>query len=173
VNYLSQIPTVRTALHQAAEELKRHLKQLKCPYYLPAGLAISFTTINKAYDQANNNKEAAAIAALFTEDAVFASDRGFVHGAIEKLYTDVFQGWNAKNHSTKNCLLGFCYIGRSRPNASSKRSTAFSSPLVFAIVCRILLAFPRYSGFRSTSSICKVSPGTVSCFNGTNVPVFA
>jgi acetyl esterase len=27
VNYLSRIPTVRTALHQAAEELKRHLKQ--------------------------------------------------------------------------------------------------------------------------------------------------
>lgn len=26
VNYLSQIPAVRTALHQAAEELKRHLK---------------------------------------------------------------------------------------------------------------------------------------------------
>jgi acetyl esterase len=26
VNYLSRIPTVRTALHQAAEELKRHLK---------------------------------------------------------------------------------------------------------------------------------------------------
>ncbi len=50
MNYLSRIPTVRTALHQAAEELKRHLKQLKCPYYLPAGLAISFTTISKAYD---------------------------------------------------------------------------------------------------------------------------
>jgi hypothetical protein len=59
VNYLSQIPTVRTALHQAAEELKRHLKQLKCPDYLPAGLAISFTTISKAYDEANNNKDAA------------------------------------------------------------------------------------------------------------------
>jgi acetyl esterase len=26
VNYLSRIPAVRTALHQAAEELKRHLK---------------------------------------------------------------------------------------------------------------------------------------------------
>ena len=26
LNYLSRIPVVRTALHQAAEELKRHLK---------------------------------------------------------------------------------------------------------------------------------------------------
>jgi acetyl esterase len=26
VNYLSQIPAVRSALHQTAEELKRHLK---------------------------------------------------------------------------------------------------------------------------------------------------
>jgi hypothetical protein len=26
MNYLSQIPAVRSALHQAAEELKRHLK---------------------------------------------------------------------------------------------------------------------------------------------------
>src|SRR5258708_39289285 len=67
---------------------------------------------------------------------------------------------------------GFCYRGRSKPNAFSKRSTAFSSRLVLAIACRSLLAFSRYSGFRSTSSISKVNRGTVSSFNGTNAPVF-
>jgi len=57
----------------------------------------------KAYDKAVNNNDAAAIAALYTEDAVFVSDRGPVYGrkAIEKWYADVFQGWHPKDHIGK------------------------------------------------------------------------
>jgi ketosteroid isomerase-like protein len=54
----------------------------------------------KAYDVAVNNNDVAAIAALYTEDALFESDRGPVYGrkAIEKWYADVFQEWHPKNH---------------------------------------------------------------------------
>jgi ketosteroid isomerase-like protein len=56
--------------------------------------------ISKAYDEAVSNNDAAAIAALFTEDAVFVSDRGPIHGraAIEQWYTGVFQVWHPQNH---------------------------------------------------------------------------
>jgi ketosteroid isomerase-like protein len=59
--------------------------------------------IGKAYDEGENNNDAAAIAALFTEDAVFVTDRGPVNGrqAIEKWYIDLYQGWHPKNHITK------------------------------------------------------------------------
>jgi ketosteroid isomerase-like protein len=59
--------------------------------------------ISKAYDEAVSNNDAAAVAALFTEDAVFVSDRGLIHGrqAIEKWYADVFQVWHPKNHIGK------------------------------------------------------------------------
>jgi uncharacterized protein (TIGR02246 family) len=59
--------------------------------------------ISKAYDEAVNNNDAAAVAALYTEDAVFVSDRGPIFGrqAIEKWYKDVFQGWRPKDHSGK------------------------------------------------------------------------
>jgi uncharacterized protein (TIGR02246 family) len=55
--------------------------------------------IGKAYEEAENNNDAAAIAALFTEDAVFVTDRGPANGrqAIEKWYTDLFKGWHPKN----------------------------------------------------------------------------
>jgi len=36
--------------------------------------------ISKAYDEAVSNNDAAAVGALFTEDAVFVSDRGPIHG---------------------------------------------------------------------------------------------
>jgi uncharacterized protein (TIGR02246 family) len=57
----------------------------------------------EAYDKAVNDNDAAAIAALYTEDAVFVSDRGPVYGrkAIEKWYADVFQGWHPKDHIGK------------------------------------------------------------------------
>jgi uncharacterized protein (TIGR02246 family) len=59
--------------------------------------------IGKAMDEAINNVDAAAIAALFTGDAVFVTDRGPVIGrqAIQKWYADVLQGWHPKNHITK------------------------------------------------------------------------
>jgi uncharacterized protein (TIGR02246 family) len=59
--------------------------------------------IGKAYEEGENNNDAAAIAALFTEDAVFMTDRGPVNGrqAIEKWYTDHFKGWHPKNFIIK------------------------------------------------------------------------
>lgn len=67
----------------------------------------------KAFDEAVNNNDAAAIAALFTEDAVFVTDRGPVYGrkAIEKWYADVFQGWHPKNHIGKKDPDSVRYIG--------------------------------------------------------------
>ena len=59
--------------------------------------------ILKAYDEGENKNYAAAIAALFTEDAVFVTDRGPVNGrqAIETWYTDLYLGWHPKNHITR------------------------------------------------------------------------
>jgi ketosteroid isomerase-like protein len=59
--------------------------------------------LSKAYDEAVSNNDAAAVAALFTEDAVFVSDRGPIHGrqAIQNWYIGVFQVWHPKNHIGK------------------------------------------------------------------------
>ena len=47
---------------------------------------------SKKVDEAWNNNDAAALAALFTEDAVIVTDHGPVHGleAIGKHWADVF-----------------------------------------------------------------------------------
>jgi ketosteroid isomerase-like protein len=59
--------------------------------------------IGKALDQATNNNDPDAIAAVFSDDAVFLTDRGPITGrqAIQKWYADVLQGWHPKNHITK------------------------------------------------------------------------
>ena len=56
--------------------------------------------LSRAFDDAVNNNDAAAVAALFTEDAVLVSDRGPIHGrkAIENWYSGVFQTWHPRNH---------------------------------------------------------------------------
>ena len=82
------------------------------------GLAISFAlptfaqqeetaklhdTISKKYNEAINNHDAAAIAALFTDDAIFVDgQQGPLYGrqAIEKFYADLFKGWQPKNHTS-------------------------------------------------------------------------
>src|SRR6516225_1306618 len=60
------------------------------------------TIISKKYNDAINNHDAAAIAALFTEDAIFVTDAGTLYGrqAIEKFYADDFKGWQPKNHTS-------------------------------------------------------------------------
>ena len=57
----------------------------------------------KKYDEAVNNNDAAAVAAGFTEDAVFVTDTGPVYGreAIEKWYADDFQKWHLSNYIIK------------------------------------------------------------------------
>jgi uncharacterized protein (TIGR02246 family) len=54
--------------------------------------------IAEKHDEAVNNNDAAAVAALYTEDAVFVTDSGPIYGrqAIEKWYADVFQTWPQK-----------------------------------------------------------------------------
>jgi ketosteroid isomerase-like protein len=59
--------------------------------------------IGKAFDEAISNHDAAAIAALYTRDAVFVTTRGPITGrqAIQKWWTDLYQWWDSKNHIGK------------------------------------------------------------------------
>jgi uncharacterized protein (TIGR02246 family) len=60
------------------------------------------------YDAAFNNNDAAAVAALYTEDAVYVAHHGTFHGrqAIEKTYANYFQHWHSINHvSTVDRLI--------------------------------------------------------------------
>ena len=88
-----------------------------------AGLAISFAlptfaqqketvdpkiieqlnAISKKVDEAVNNNDAAAYAALYTEDAIFVAATGPLYGpeAIKKQYTEWFKGAHASNHTSK------------------------------------------------------------------------
>ena len=56
----------------------------------------------KKFEEAWNNNDAAALAALFTEDAVLVNDSGPVNGreAIKKYYTDLFQNVHFSNNVT-------------------------------------------------------------------------
>jgi uncharacterized protein (TIGR02246 family) len=57
--------------------------------------------LTKAYAEAINNNDPAAIAALFTRDAVFVTPEGPISGrqAIQRWYTDLYQSWHPKNHT--------------------------------------------------------------------------
>jgi uncharacterized protein (TIGR02246 family) len=52
------------------------------------------------YDEAINKQDPAAVAALYTENAVYVAHHGTFHGrqAIEKTYADYFQHWHSINH---------------------------------------------------------------------------
>jgi len=62
-----------------------------------------FAALGKKYAEAVNNNDAAAVAALYTEDAVVVTETGTIYGreAIEKHYADVFQKVNFSNHIAK------------------------------------------------------------------------
>jgi uncharacterized protein (TIGR02246 family) len=57
----------------------------------------------KKYDELFNKNDAAAVAALYTEDAVFVADTGIFYGreAIEKWYSDEFQKAPNRNNISK------------------------------------------------------------------------
>jgi ketosteroid isomerase-like protein len=59
--------------------------------------------LGKKYEEVCNNNDAAAIASLYTEDAVFVTDTGPLYGrqAIEKFHSDLLQQWRMKNYTTK------------------------------------------------------------------------
>ena len=97
---------------------------MKIPLLLVlAGLAIGFTVptfaqqtntpdpqlvqqlaaLPKKFAAAFNNNDGAAVAALYTEDAVLVNDSGPIYGreAIEKHYVDLFQKLHFSNHIAK------------------------------------------------------------------------
>lgn len=57
----------------------------------------------KSYAEAVNSNDATAVAAQFTEDGVFVTDKGPVYGrqAIEKWYADLFRELHNKNFVSK------------------------------------------------------------------------
>jgi uncharacterized protein (TIGR02246 family) len=57
----------------------------------------------KAFSEAHMNNDAAAIAALFTRDAVFVTPEGPITGrqALQKWHTDLYQWWHPKDRITK------------------------------------------------------------------------
>jgi uncharacterized protein (TIGR02246 family) len=68
----------------------------------------------KAYAEAENNHDAAAIAAFFTRDAVFVTTEGPIFGreALQKWYTNLFNGgWHPKNCISKVDGNAFHLIG--------------------------------------------------------------
>jgi uncharacterized protein (TIGR02246 family) len=69
--------------------------------------------IARKYEEAVNNNNAAAVAALFTEDAVFVTDNGPFYGrqAIEKFHVDLFKEWHFSNHSIRTDPDSFRIIG--------------------------------------------------------------
>jgi ketosteroid isomerase-like protein len=65
--------------------------------------AEQLTALSKKTDEANNTGDAAALAALYTEDAVLLTNTGPIYGreAIEKHYADLFQNVHFSKHLDK------------------------------------------------------------------------
>jgi ketosteroid isomerase-like protein len=61
------------------------------------------SALGKKTDEAYNNNDAAAVAALYTEDAVVVADTGPIYGreAIEKHWADVFKQVHFSKHLDK------------------------------------------------------------------------
>jgi ketosteroid isomerase-like protein len=59
-----------------------------------------FNALGMKCDEAYKKNDAAALAALFTEDAVVVTDTGPIYGreAIEIMYADEFHKWHPINH---------------------------------------------------------------------------
>ena len=58
---------------------------------------------SKKFDEAFNNNDAAAVAALYTEDAILVTDTGPVYGreAIEKFWAGLFKQFHVSNWPTR------------------------------------------------------------------------
>ena len=60
--------------------------------------------LTKQGNDAFNNNDAAAVAAMFTEDAVIVTDTGPIYGreGIEKFFADLFKQIHISNHASKD-----------------------------------------------------------------------
>jgi uncharacterized protein (TIGR02246 family) len=77
--------------------------------------------ISKKYDEAVNNHDAAAVAALFTEDAIFVTLTGPLYGrqAIEKQYAEWLKGGHQSNHTSKHIPNSVRIVGTADTIAAS------------------------------------------------------
>jgi ketosteroid isomerase-like protein len=66
-----------------------------------------FGVLGMKFDQACNNNDAAAVAALFTENALLVTSDGWFSGRqdIEKRYADMFQRWPISTFTAQRCEL--------------------------------------------------------------------
>jgi len=66
-------------------------------------LAEQLTALSKKTGEAFNNNDAAAVAALYTEDAILVPDTGPVYGraAIEKFWAGLFKKFHVSNQADK------------------------------------------------------------------------
>jgi uncharacterized protein (TIGR02246 family) len=73
------------------------------------------------FDKTSNSNDAAAVAALFTEDAVFITPQGPIVGreAIEKQYAKWFKGGHTSNHKTMYDPASFQIAGTADATAAS------------------------------------------------------
>jgi hypothetical protein len=90
-------------------------------------IAQQIRALNIKYDEAYNRNDAAAVAALYTEDAILVTPRGTIFGrqAIDKLYAEyVFQQEQSTNHVTK--------VDRVVVVGNEVLATLFTPPLTLA-----------------------------------------
>ncbi|HSZ78244.1 MAG TPA: nuclear transport factor 2 family protein [Chthoniobacterales bacterium] len=89
------------------------LAQQKAAGVDPAIIQQLENTISAKYNEAVDKHDAAAIAALYTEDAVFLTATGPLYGqkAIEKFYEDIFTSWNPTDHKSHRDQNSFRMLG--------------------------------------------------------------
>ena len=82
-------------------------------------------TISAKWNEAYNKHDAAAIAALYTEAAVFLTTTGPLYGqkAIEKFFEDVFASWKPTNHKSHRDPNSFRMLGSAITSAGSWSET--------------------------------------------------
>jgi uncharacterized protein (TIGR02246 family) len=79
-------------------------------------------------DEAVNNNDAAALAALYAEDALFVADTGPLYGrqAIDNFYADAFKVLHPKNYISKEDPNSARFVG-TPDNVASNGELSFTS----------------------------------------------